>query len=290
MSVANSSAVTRRQAITAMSALLLGGRARGAVAEDVNSFWVFGLLKPKFLKILPSGSSRLHCGGPSGVRVIEGGESLSVDVASAPLRISGFDGEAVACILEIPGILRRRYFGTLEIRARGEILVPVVFMQRETAVESIVAAELPVSSAPFTAFAAQAVVARSFIAATTAPRHAEADFCDTTHCQFLRSPAASGSSVAKAIRETGDSIIACSGRPVPVLYSAACGGHTENRDEDKYVYRSVRCEICERDKLARRGHGLGLCQEGAMGFAREGWTWREILSKYYPGTSVRQLT
>jgi stage II sporulation protein D len=34
------------------------------------------------------------------------------------------------------------------------------------------------------------------------------------------------------------------------------------------------------------GHGAGLCQWGAAGFAREGRTYREILAHYYPGTEI----
>lgn len=34
------------------------------------------------------------------------------------------------------------------------------------------------------------------------------------------------------------------------------------------------------------GHGAGLCQWGAAGFAREGRGYREILAHYYPGTEV----
>ena len=34
------------------------------------------------------------------------------------------------------------------------------------------------------------------------------------------------------------------------------------------------------------GHGAGLCQWGAAGFAREGKGYREILAHYYPGTEL----
>lgn len=37
------------------------------------------------------------------------------------------------------------------------------------------------------------------------------------------------------------------------------------------------------------GHGCGLCQEGALGMAREGRSWGEILRKYYPGAEVRKF-
>ena len=38
------------------------------------------------------------------------------------------------------------------------------------------------------------------------------------------------------------------------------------------------------------GHGVGLCQYGADGMARRGAGFREILSRYYPGTEIRGET
>jgi stage II sporulation protein D len=37
------------------------------------------------------------------------------------------------------------------------------------------------------------------------------------------------------------------------------------------------------------GHGIGMCQVGAMGRARHGQNYRTILSVYYPGTELRRL-
>ncbi len=37
------------------------------------------------------------------------------------------------------------------------------------------------------------------------------------------------------------------------------------------------------------GHGVGLCQFCAEGFARKGWEWREMLTTFYPGAEIRRL-
>ena len=37
------------------------------------------------------------------------------------------------------------------------------------------------------------------------------------------------------------------------------------------------------------GHGVGLCQYGAMAMAEQGWTAEKILAHYYPGTTVRKF-
>jgi SpoIID/LytB domain protein len=37
------------------------------------------------------------------------------------------------------------------------------------------------------------------------------------------------------------------------------------------------------------GHGVGLCQSGAIGAAERGWSWEAILANYYPDTTLRTL-
>ena len=103
-------------------------------------------------------------------------------------------------VLVVPGKLRRRYRGNLTITAGKGELTAVIAMELETAVASVVAAELS-SDAPLEALKAQAVVSRSFLV-SGGPRHAYADFCDTTHCQFLREPPAPASRAALAARAT----------------------------------------------------------------------------------------
>ncbi len=36
------------------------------------------------------------------------------------------------------------------------------------------------------------------------------------------------------------------------------------------------------------GHGVGLCQEGAMGFAKQGAGFQQILARYYPGATLEE--
>jgi stage II sporulation protein D len=37
------------------------------------------------------------------------------------------------------------------------------------------------------------------------------------------------------------------------------------------------------------GHGVGMCQVGAYGMARDGATYEEILKKYYTGIQLQKL-
>lgn len=57
---------------------------------------------------------------------------------------------------------------------------------------------------------------------------------------------------------------------------------------------SNRYEIVQEGDVVRidgtgEGHGVGLCQRGATGLAREGWTLREILALYFPDSTLVEL-
>jgi peptidoglycan hydrolase-like amidase len=183
-------------------------------------------------------------------------------------------------------VIRRAFFGTFDICGGPQYVLPVVTMDCETATSCIVGAELPIYAVGFHALAAQAIVSRSVILGSRPRSHAIADFCDTTHCQFLRSPAARDSVAAHAVDQTTGRVLMEGGEILPARYCAACGGHTESGFNNGHRYVSVRCEVCRQKGTGRRGHGWGLCQEGAMELARCGLNWRGILAKYYPNAST----
>ncbi len=227
-------------------------------------------------------------------------------------------------LLSVPHKIERRFCGGLTVNREGSELVAVVSMPLESATAAVVAAELP-SDVPIEAAKAQAILARSYYAA--GPRH-RGRFCDTTHCQFIRGPAASGSLALRAAEETSGMALRYQGKRMAPLYSASCGGRTFAGSElalseEPYPYFSVECPICKRDakQWDRRvksvperhlhlnhlpsnffvvendtsgillhgrgeGHGVGLCQRGAIGLAREGRSFREILEYYLPNTAL----
>jgi stage II sporulation protein D len=280
-------------------------------------------------------TASFHISG--GVLLVEfGGRVFQTNEIHATARNHG----AVPFLLSVPGKVTRPYRGTLEIRAsRGE-LVPIITMDLETAVASAVAAESSSDTHP-EALKAQAVVARSYFLAG-AGRHRDFDFCDLTHCQFLREPPAQDSSAAVATRETHGIVLTFEEKPFAAMFSRSCGGHTRTPAEvglpgSTYPYFAVRCEFCyqspfrwtrrlsqqdaallgkgESGRLAvdRRlgwnavpsnnfssrqeggqvilegagqGHGIGLCQRGAKAMAKQGSSFRQILSHYFPNTTL----
>jgi peptidoglycan hydrolase-like amidase len=147
---------------------------------------------------------------------------------------------------------------------------------------------------------AQAVVSRSYYTAGHG-RHAGFDFCDTTHCQFLREPPPAQSPAAIAAAHTRGLALFYRDAPLAAMFSASCGGRTRSLEDppaDGYPYFAVECPYCRRGPRVRcsycdpkapgAGHGFGLCQTGAKGMAAEGATFREILSRYFPNTSLAQ--
>jgi stage II sporulation protein D len=246
---------------------------------------VFSLFHPVELELQPARGSTIIVAQNGRQQILEGSAAMKL---RAPAAASGRDGSETAFLLSVPGKIHREFHGRLEVREQDGHLVAIVKMDRENAVASIVAAESP-PGAPLEARKAQAVVARSFLIAAR-HRHDGFDFCDTTHCQFLRETPPARSLAAKAAEETRDLVVAYQGRAIAALYSANCGGKTRTLDEagwnaEAYPYFAVECPL--RGPVS--GHRIGMCQEGAAQMARDGRTFREILALYFPATAITQI-
>jgi len=168
-------------------------------------------------------------------------------ILDSAVTVSGRSGEPVDFILSVPGKISRHYRGTLEIKPSGRQLIAIVTMDRETAVASIVAAE-SAPDAPLEALKAQAVAVRSYLVSSHG-RHTEFDFCDTTHCQFLREPPLHDSSAARTTAATEGLVLAYNTMPFAAMYTRSCSGHTRTPAEvglraGAYPYYSVECEHC----------------------------------------------
>lgn len=272
-----------------------------------------------------------------GIRLVVANERFS----ASEILVSGRQGDPVDLRLEIPGKITRHYRGMLGIRPIGREMLAVLHLDLETAVASVVAAEsLP--DTPIEAMKAQAIAARSYLLSGRG-RHADFDFCDTTHCQFLREPPEPGSPAAQVTAATTGLVLAYQSQPFPAMYTPSCSGHTLTpaglgMHATGYPYFSADCRYCREhpvhwsrtlssgdagllrvsDESSRlqtgrrlgwdavpsntfvavkngdrtllrgtgRGHGIGLCQSGAKGMALEGASYGEILSHYYPNTTI----
>lgn len=176
------------------------------------------------------------------VLVTSGSRTLQAD----RITIEGRQHQPVDFVLAVPHRISRRYRGRIEIIAESS-LVPIVVMDREAAVASIVAAEsLP--GTPLEAVKAQAVAARSYLFASLG-RHPEFDFCDTTHCQFMRELPKPDSNAMKATEATRGLVLAYDSRPFGAMYTRSCSGNTYTPSQvglpsGPYPYYSVECVYC----------------------------------------------
>jgi len=184
------------------------------------------------------GSLLLSCGGK--------------EIRASQMRACGRNQQATGLIIAVPGKIKRRYFGVLDLKVVNDELVPIVTMDLETAVASVVQAE----SAPGTppeALKAQAVVSRSYFVAGGG-RHSNFDFCDLTHCQFLREPPAADSPAATAATVTRDLVLTFDEKPITAMFTRSCGGHTRTLAEiglprTAYAYFSVLCDVCYKNPV-----------------------------------------
>ncbi len=245
---------------------------------------VFSLYHPTSFIVKSAPGTAIVVTTQQGSKILEGAQSATL---TAPSRVAGREGADANFVLSIPNRIVREFRGTLEVRKEGDHLLALVAMDVETAVASIVEGEAPGASPE--ARYAQAVATRSYLVGTHG-RHVGYDFCDTTHCQYLRGASAYGSAGQRAALNTRGLAISYQGHIVPALYSADCGGHTRSLkeagwDDSEYPFFGVACPV----KGPPQGHGIGMCQRGAMELARQGKSFREILNYYFPATTLVSL-
>lgn len=175
------------------------------------------------------------------------------EIRATEIHAAGRDQNATDFVLSVPGKIERRYRGTLDIKVVEGALVPVVTMDLETAVASVVYAE-SLAGTPIEALKAQAVVTRSYFVAAVG-RHKEFDFCDLTHCQFLREAPPPQNPASLAAEATRDLVITFGERPVAAMFTRSCGGHTLTPADigissGAYPYFSVICDFCYRNPVS----------------------------------------
>jgi peptidoglycan hydrolase-like amidase len=250
-----------------------------AVAATVR-IGVFALFQPVELDLRAVAGQALILESNGEKRAVDRGEIVHLRLGD---RAYGRAGAMTGFMLSVPGKIHREFLGRLEIRQEDGHLLPIVEMDRETLVGAVADSEMV--SVPLEALKAQAVATRSYVTAVK-PRHEGYDFCDSKHCLNIKEGRPRpGTMSAQAIEQTRGLALLHHGRILPALYSANCGGHTHTLEEAgwtvmDYPFFRVACPV---QGLAA-GHGVGMCQRGAMEFARRGVTFRDILAYFYPGT------
>lgn len=159
----------------------------------------------------------------------------------------------------------------------------VVTMDLDEYLRGVVPSEMP-SYWAIEALKAQAVAARSYAVAES--YHSPyADICTTTHCQAWNN--VHYDKTDQAISATRSVVATYNGSIISAFYFGHCIGQTRNSVVP--YCRSVYCAHCaEQHYSTYWGHGIGMCQEGAAGYAGAPYTWNyvQIFKHYYTGINL----
>lgn len=154
-----------------------------------------------------------------------------------------------ACRLQVDGAPPRTFKGDFVITRANDSLRIILKADVEELTAAIVSAESPLHATK-AMLEAQAIVARSWLLASP-KRHADAAFCDTTHCQHFKDTSERG---VRAARATKGLILTWQGQGFAPAYSASCGGRTKTAneigwsDDNRYPYYAVDCPVCQRNE------------------------------------------
>ncbi len=134
---------------------------------------------------------------------------------------------------EFHGFENRSYRGSLELTVdrRGKLAV-VNLVSLEDLLKGLVPAEM-FSRAPMEALKAQAVTARGEVLAKIGTRHIGDPYllCSEQHCAVYKGISGEAESTTLAVEATrGEALFSSDHRLVDSVYSAVCGGHTEDND------------------------------------------------------------
>jgi SpoIID/LytB domain protein len=210
----------------------------------------------------PTGTLALHTVGPVGSEVL--GQASGILTLEA-------EADGVLEVAQVPygmgypwaGSQNRAYRGKISIVLDAEGTLAVVnTVAIETLLGGIVGAEMP-PHAPAEALKAQAIAARTNVLFELGQRHLEAPFhfCAEQHCQVYAGVGAEDGRTRAAVEETRGTVLLHDGAVVHALFSADCGGRTENNDvawpkRPDLSLRSI-SDGCWADDAPPKAHALG---------------------------------
>ena len=157
----------------------------------------------------------------------------------------------------------------------------------EDYVTCVVAGEM--GNAPEEALKAQAIASRSYACAQKVLEGAVISD-NASKAQAFRAPRIVYKNCAAAARATEGQVLMYGGKYASTYFSHSNGGRTYSSEEvwgGKRNYLVARKDPWTTEK--KNGHGVGMSQVGAITAAKQGVGFRDILSFYYPYTTLKQI-
>ena len=156
----------------------------------------------------------------------------------------------------------RWFRGDLLLVSQGSTLLAVNYVDLESYISSVVGAEVS-PSWPMAALKAQAIAARSYaLVHYIRPANPLYDLGNTQRWQVYRGINAEWNTTRQAANETTGVFLSYKGGVVESMYAASD------------------------DIVTNVFGGRGMSQNGALSLAQQGYTYKQILDRYYPGTGL----
>ena len=157
----------------------------------------------------------------------------------------------------------------------------------EEYVGTVVASE--VGNAPIEAQKAQAIASRTF-ACYQGVLEGKIISDNASKAQAFRAPRVAYKNCQAAAKETEGQVLMYGGKYASTYFCHSNGGRTYSSEEvwgGKRNYLIARKDLWTTEK--KNGHGVGMSQVGAIAAAKLGVGFRDILSFYYPKTTLTEL-
>ena len=157
----------------------------------------------------------------------------------------------------------------------------------EEYVGTVVASEI--GNAPTEALKAQAIASRTY-ACAQGVLEGKVISDSAAKAQAYRAPRVSYKNCQAAAKETESQVLTYGGKYASTYFCHSNGGRTYSSEEvwgGKRNYLIARKDTWTTEK--KNGHGVGLSQVGAIAAAKQGINFRDILSFYYPYTTLKEI-
>lgn len=160
-------------------------------------------------------------------------------------------------------------------------------IELEDYIACVVASEM--GNAPEEALKAQAIASRSY-ACAQGVLEGKVISDSASKAQAFRAPRIVYKNCAAAAKATAGQVLTYGGKYASTYFCHSNGGRTYSSEE---VWGGVRNYLVARKDPwtieKKNGHGVGMSQVGAINAAKQGVGFREILSFYYPKTTLSKI-
>ena len=157
----------------------------------------------------------------------------------------------------------------------------------EAYVGTVVASEM--GNAPTEALKAQAIASRTY-ACAQGVLDGKVISDNASKAQAFRAPRCIYKNAQNAAEATEGKVLMYGGKYASTYFCQSNGGRTYSSEE---VWGGKRNYLVARKDpwttTAKNGHGVGMSQVGAIAAAKQGIGFRDILSFYYPYTTLKQI-